>query len=246
MGDLMQIHWLSEKGRICAQGIVPRWAAVTAGMCRIPLICLGWEKISVVQTSPRPAASTLQALRIGKYLEGHLIKPLHSALFTPSPTYKHILHSFYTFQNFLDFFLLETHSASFDALAWLLHKLLACFPISIHISPIPELTHLAAWLYSLVPSPEAPALAEFVCKATFLVYKYDCSPDATKGSRKTFGSNRWMRKLTQSWHPVFHFTHFSHTGSCPTNISTAAKETAEDISLSSMAFTKVCLVTGFV
>lgn len=131
----MQIHWLSEKGRICAQGIVPRWAAVTAGMCRIPLICLGWEKISVVQTSPRPAASTLQALRIGKYLEGHLIKPLHSALFTPSPTYKHILHSFYTFKNLLDFFLLETHSASFDALAWLLHKLLACFPISYSHQP---------------------------------------------------------------------------------------------------------------
>lgn len=109
MGDLMQINWLSEKGRICAQGIVPRWAAVTAGMCRIPLICLGWEKISVVQTSPRPAASTLQALRIGKYLEGHLIKPLHSALFTPSPKYKHILHSFYTFKNFLDFSLFEMH-----------------------------------------------------------------------------------------------------------------------------------------
>lgn len=40
----------------------------------------------MVQTSPRPAASTLQALRIGKYLEGHLSKPLHAALFTPSPT----------------------------------------------------------------------------------------------------------------------------------------------------------------
>ena len=127
----MQIHWLTEKGRICAQGIVPRWAAVTAGMCRIPLICLGWEKISVVQTSPRPAASTLQALRIGKYLEGHLIKPLHSALFTPSPKYKHILHSFYTFKNFLDFFFFwKCTSASFDALTWLLHKLLVSFPIS--------------------------------------------------------------------------------------------------------------------
>lgn len=55
------------------------------GMCRIPLVCLGWEKISVVQTSPRPAASTLQALRTGKYFKGHLSKPLHAALFIPAP-----------------------------------------------------------------------------------------------------------------------------------------------------------------
>lgn len=61
-------------------------------MSRIPLVCLGWEKISVVQTSPRPAASTLQALRIGKYLEGHLSKPLHAALVIPSlPLHTHAM-----------------------------------------------------------------------------------------------------------------------------------------------------------
>lgn len=86
-------------------------------MYDIPLIDLSWEKISVVQTFPRPAAAILQALRIRKYLEGHLIKPLPAVLFTPSLKYIDILHSFNTLK-LLDFSLLEMlRCFCFDTLA---------------------------------------------------------------------------------------------------------------------------------
>lgn len=42
-------------------------------------------------------------------------------------------------------------------------------------------------------------------------------------------------KLTVSWHPVPHFTHYLDIGSSPTNTSTAGKQIAEDISFSPKA-----------
>lgn len=131
-------------------------------MCRIPLVCLGWEKISVVQTSPRPAASTLQALRIGKYLEGHLSKPLHAALFTPSPT-RHTCRIPSALWNFLYNFpawiarMLPSWCSS-----WCLQTLLIIPPVS-HpsMSLLVYSTHIWQCLSGWVPSPGGLALAEF-------------------------------------------------------------------------------------
>lgn len=144
-------------------------------MCRIPLVCLGWE-ISVVQTSPRPAASTLQALRIGKYLEGHLSKPLHAAFFTPSPHYIHMPCSFWLL-NFLYCFSCSNCSNVCDA--FLTPPGLCSSPPSfppIHITSGLEHTHLEIWLFGSVPSPASLALADPVYKSTFFLFSATTVP----------------------------------------------------------------------
>lgn len=161
-------------------------------MCRIPLVCLGWENISVVQASPRPAASTLQALRIGKYLEGHLSKPLHAALFTPSPHYIHMPCSFWTSKLPLFFLLLGCLNVC-DA--FLTSPGLFGSPPNfppIHITSSLEHTNLEIWLFGSVSSPGGLALTDSVCRLPFSFISYlkattvpqRFQPD--QGSRKTF------------------------------------------------------------
>lgn len=152
-------------------------------MCCIPLLCLGLE-ISVVQASPRPAASTLQVLGIGKYLEGHLSKPLHAAIFIPSPHYIHTHAMFFFF--FLDF---EISFILF--LAGSTQMLLRLFGSPPNFPPIhitSSLEHtktgdLAVWFSPI----SCLALSDFVNKATFFFsYKLLLCPKCHQGSRKTF------------------------------------------------------------
>lgn len=135
----------------------------------------------MVQTSPRPAASILQALRIGKYLEGHLTKSLHAALFTPSPHYIHMPHSFWTL-TFPLFLLLLQLLKCFIYDAFLtplgLFGSLPSFP-PIHIISRLQHTHLEIWL---VQSHllEMLLLLTLSTRLLFSLISYYCAQNAKK------------------------------------------------------------------
>lgn len=118
----------------------------------------------------------LQVLGIGKYLEGHLSKPLHAAIFIPSPHYIHT-HAMIFFLDFeISFILFLAGSTQ------MLLRLFGSppnFP-PIHITSSLEHTKtgdLAVWFSPI----SCLALSDFVNKATFFsLISYYCVPNVIK------------------------------------------------------------------
>jgi hypothetical protein len=124
--------------------------------------------------------STLQALRIGKYLEGHLTKPLH-VLFTPSQVHKHPISLLY-------FEVLGCFSPWNAQMLLLWHSSLTpietanLIPSFLFMSLIVQGSHIwqcgsIAWSHLLELLP----WLNLSVRPHFLFYKYVCSPDTTKG-----------------------------------------------------------------